>query len=555
MKAKDRPRFDTEALRDVVDPKVFARGAAYCRDGQVRILTIDPQRVLAQVAGSEDYRTEVTGRDMQIGGECSCRAFEDRGFCKHMVAVALAANAVGDDVEAAAGALGRVRDYLMQKSVDSLVGMIVDFAERDPALFHKLDIAAATLGADDNTLEAQLRKAIDRATRTAGYIDYNKARGWAAEVDAVLDTIAGVVDGRAVLAFKLVERAINRIERAVGSIDDSDGHCGGLLHRAREIHLAAARAARPEPVQFARNLFARELESDFDTFDGAAVLYADVLGEAGLAEYRRLAVKAWEKIPQRSGGARDDLEFSSGDYRLKHMLDVFAERDGDVDARIALRARDLSSPWRYLELAEFCLAQGRKDEALRRAEEGMWIFEDRPDERLVLFATGLLSKVGRKTEAEEHLWRFFEKEPSQELYARLRKLGGGDAARERAVRFLETRLATIQPARRDGTAELLVRVLISEKNFAAAWTAARSYKVEIHVKEDLARASEAAHPREALEVYAERVEQFVRNSGYAEAAKLIARMARLRNAAEQSAYVAELKSRFVRKRNFMKLLG
>jgi hypothetical protein len=554
MKAKDRPRFDTEALRDIVDAKVFARGAAYCQDGHVRILTIDPQRVLAQVAGTADYRTEVTGRDTQIGGECSCRAFEDHGFCKHMVAVALAANAVGDDAEGGAGALGRVRDYLKQKSVDSLVGMIVEIAERDPALFRKLDMAAATLGADDKTLEAQLRKAVDRATRTAGYVDYNEARGWAAEVDAVLDTIAGVVDGRAVLAFKLVEQAIERIERAVGSIDDSDGHCGGLLHRAREIHLAAAHAVRPEPVQFAHDLFARELESDFDTFDGAAGLYADVLGEAGLAEYRRLAVKAWEKIPQRSGGAGDDLEFSSGGYRLKNILDVFAERDGDVDARIALRARDLSSPWSYLELVEFCLAQGRKDEALRRAEEGMWIFEDKPDERLVLFATGLLSKVGRKTEAEAHLWRFFEKEPSQELYARLRKLGG-HAARERVVRFLETRLTTTQPAGRDGLAELLVRILVSEKIFAAAWTAARTYKVELHVQEDLARASEAAHPREALEVYAERVEQLVRNSGYAEAAKLIARMARLRNAAEQSAYVAELKSRFVRKRNFMKLLG
>ena len=554
MKANDRPRFDTEALRAVAGERAFARGEAYWQDGHVRILTIDPQRVLAQVAGSEDYRTEVTGRDMQIGGECSCRAFEDRGFCKHMVAVALAANALGDDAEAGAGALGRVRDYLMQKSLDSLVGMIVDIAERDPALFRKLDMAAAMLGADDKTLEAQLRKGIDRATRTAGYIDYNEARGWAAEVDAVLDTIAGVVDGRAVLAFKLVERAIDRIERAVGSIDDSDGHCGGLLHRAREIHLAAACAARPEPVQFARDLFARELESDFDTFHGAAGLYADVLGEAGLVEYRRLAVKAWEKIPQRSGGAGDDLEFSGGHYRLQHMLDVFAEREGDVDARIALRTRDLSSPWHYLELAEFCLAQGRAEEALRRAEEGMWIFEDKPDERLVLFATGLLSKVGRKTEAEAHLWRFFEKEPSQELYARLRKLGG-DTARERAVRFLVTRLTTTQPARRDGLAELLVRILVGEKIFAAAWTAARTYKVELHVQEDLARASEAAHPREALEVYAERVEQLVRNSGYAEAAKLIARMARLRNAAEQSAYVAELKSRFVRKRNFMKLLG
>jgi tetratricopeptide (TPR) repeat protein len=554
MKAKHRPRFDTEALRDMVGAKVFARGAAYCQDGHVRILTMDPQRVLARVTGTEDYRTEVTGRDTQIGGECSCRAFEDHGFCKHMVAVALAANGVGDDAQAGAGALGRVRDYLKQKSVDSLVGMIVDIAERDPALFRKLDMAAATLGADDKTLEAQLRKAIDRATRTAGYIDYNEVRGWAAEVDAVLDTVAGLAaDGRSDLAFKLVERAIDRIERATGSIDDSDGHCGGLLHRAGEIHLAAARMVRPEPVQFARDLFARELESDFDTFDGAAGLYADVLGEQGLAEYRRLAVKAWEKIPQRSGGAGDDHEFSSGDYRLKNVLDVFAERDGDVDARIALRARDLSSPWRYLELAEFCLAQGRADEALRRAEEGMWIFEDKPDERLVLFAAKLLSKVGRKTDAEAHLWRFFEKRPSEELYVRLRKLGG-DTARERAVKFLETRLATTQPARQDGTAELLVRILISEKNLAAAWMAAHTYKVGLQVKEDLARASEAAHPREALEVYAERVEQFVRNSGYAEAVKLIARMARLRNAAEQSAYVAELKARFVRKRNFMKLL-
>ena len=42
---------------------------------------------------------------------------------------------------------------------------------------------------------------------------------------------------------------------------------------------------------------------------------------------------------------------------------------------------------------------------------------------------------------------------------------------------------------------------------------------------------------------------------YAEAAKLIARMAALRSAPEQAAYVAALKLRFDRKRNFMKLLG
>ena len=76
-------------------------------------------------------------------------------------------------------------------------------------------------------------------------------------------------------------------------------------------------------------------------------------------------------------------------------------------------------------------------------------------------------------------------------------------------------------------------------------------------KDALARASEATHPREAIEVYAERVDRLANtggNSAYAEAAKLIARMATLRSAAEQATYVSTLKARFGRKYNFMKLL-
>jgi hypothetical protein len=41
---------------------------------------------------------------------------------------------------------------------------------------------------------------------------------------------------------------------------------------------------------------------------------------------------------------------------------------------------------------------------------------------------------------------------------------------------------------------------------------------------------------------------------YADAVKLIARMAKLRSTTEQAAVVADLKARHGRKRNFMKLL-
>jgi len=206
----------------------------------------------------------------------------------------------------------------------------------------------------------------------------------------------------------------------------------------------------------------------------------------------------------------------------------------------------------------FCRAQGRDEEALRRAEEGLWVFEDsRPDERLVFFAVDLLSKAGRNSDAEAQLWRTFQKAPSVELYARLRELGG-EPAQERAIAFLEARLTEETCTPWHNPADLLIQVLMHEKMFDAAWAAVRSQGASMGVKEALARASEATHPREVVDVYAERVDQFANaggNQAYAEAAKLIARMATFRSAAEQAAYVAALKERFGRKRNLMKLLG
>lgn len=559
MTVKDRPRFDLDTVRELAGGKVFARGEDYHRSGQVLILSIEPGRVLAQVAGSEDYRTELTGRGDDIDGECSCPAFEDWGFCKHMVATALAANAAGADADTTGdGTLARIRDHLKRKGVDALVEMIVDLAERDGALLRQLDMAAAAFDADDKALQARLRKAIDGATRTRGFIDYGEAGGWATAVAEALDVLAGLASGkRAGLILELARHAIDRIEHAIENIDDSDGHCTGRLERAREIHVSAACAARPDPIALARDLFAREMAEQYDVFYGAAPLYAEALGEKGLEEYRRLAVAAWEKLPPRRAGRRRD-EFSDDYRRLFGMLDYFAERDGDVEARIALRDKNLSSPWHYLQLAQFCLEQGRRDEALRRAEEGLWMFEDdRPDERLLFFVADLLSKAGRKDDAATHLWRAFDKAPSAELYARLRKLGA-KAARERAIEELQRRLAKEKPSQWHHPADLLICILTDEKMYEAAWAAIRRHGVSGNVKAALAHASEASHPREALDTYAARVDALANggnNAAYAEAAKLVGRMAALHGANEHASYLAAFKARHGRKRNLMKLLG
>lgn len=558
LQLDEEPRFDVEALREMAGPSTFERGAAYYRGGQVTLLSVETGRVVAQVTGTEDYRTELTGRGKQIGGACTCPAFEDLGFCKHMVATALAANASGTQPETT-GVLERIRQHLKARGVDALVDMIMSLAERDAALFRQLDMSATALDGDDKTLETRLRQMLDRATGGTKSIDYYQASEWADGVDEVLDVVADLVSaGRAGPALRLADRAVARVEGALDRIDDFNGHCGALLGRACTIHLAAARLEPPEPVRLARDLFAREMGSGYGTFDGAVVRYADVLGEAGLGEYRRLAAEAWQKLPSRSGMAQQQSGFSGDYHRLCAILDFFAERDGDVDARIALRSKDLSWPGLYLQLAEFCLSQGREDEALRRAEDGLWMFEDsNPDERLLLFTVRLLVKAGRKADAEERLWRAFQKVPSVAVFAELRALGG-TVARDRALKQLEAGLERQVARSWFFPADFLVGLLIGEGMLDRAWEMVRKRDASPELKERLATRSEATHAGEALAIYAERINQLAALGGdpsYDKAAQLIARMAKLQDAATQGALIAELRLRYARKRNFIKRLG
>jgi hypothetical protein len=134
----------------------------------------------------------------------------------------------------------------------------------------------------------------------------------------------------------------------------------------------------------------------------------------------------------------------------------------------------------------------------------------------------------------------------------------GDAARDRAIAFLESSLAKKHRIRGEGFAEVFIRILMHEQMADAAWLAVRKYDVSWYLKESLAEMSGRTHPREVLDTYAARVDQFVQsgnNPGYQDAATLVARMASLRSAAEQLAYVTAIKARYRAKRNFMKLLG
>ena len=348
------------------------------------------------MVGTQIYRTELRTAGRRILGECSCPAFCDRGdFCKHLVATALAVNEMPGKSGIVSNRFVQIRDHLRAQGVDALVETIMTLAERDLALFRDLELAAAMDGKDDDTLFSSFARAIADATRTPGFIEYDQMRTWSADVNAVLARIDDLIGrDRAGLALRLLDNFFACMGQALQSVDDSNGHGGRLLTRGAELHLKACRAACPEPIALARDLFRRETEGEWGTFHGASRTYRDLLGTAGLAEYRRLAEVAWADIKPLRGGARRVREDRSAmHYPLQSILESFAARDGDIDAMIAIRAKDLSSAYAYLHIAKLCADQARVADALKWAEEGLWQFEDDPDERLVAFASDLRHRL------------------------------------------------------------------------------------------------------------------------------------------------------------------
>lgn len=567
---RDPPRFDVATLREFAGEKVFARGVAYHEDRQVEIVSIDNARVVARVIGSEVYRSQLDGTGKRFSGQCSCPAFSDWGFCKHLVATALAANDLQPgELEKAASRLTKIRDYLRAKGVEPLVEMIMSLTERDSNLLRDIELAATAATADDQMLFVQFKKAFTEATRVRAFVEYREARGWAEKLENLLDQVASLVaGGRAELALQLLEYFFTRMDDALNSVDDSDGRGGGVYAKGCEIHLAACRAAKRDPVALARDLFAREVDSAWDFFHGASEAYADILGDVGLSEYRRLANEAWQKIkPLRAGGRRAYDEQSSALYRLRTILEFFAEREGDVDAGIAIRAKDLSTAHAYLSIAQLCLSHGRDTEALKWAEEGLWQFEDRPDQRLVFFSVDLYRKIGRAKDADGLLWKTFERLPSIELYRRLKGAAGSgkavtDSAVDRAIALLRGNLDKSEAGTRwSSPRELLLQILVAEKRLAEAWEVVRGHGCSEPQLVELAKVSEHSHPDAALSAYAQNVERLVRLGGqfnYEQASKTIARMHSIRKrlgaSADHALFLAEFMRRHKAKRNMMKLL-
>lgn len=288
----------------------------------------------------------------------------------------------------------------------------------------------------------------------------------------------------------------------------------------------------------------------------------------GLAEVERLALTGLDRLPPVKRGAKyADDPHRSERCSLTRLADDCAARRGDVDARVGLMKRDLGHAYDYLRIVELLVAAGRDADALTWAREGLFVFEDDQDDRLVAASLPLFDRAGQQVEADQLVWKSFAAKPSKALFDKLMERadeGSRPKMADKAITHLQGRLARTSDHIHDRwrDAELLIDLLTRQGRYAEAWEAVDRYKLPgmAGVVQKLTEASLDTHPDRATGIWQRQIEELVSmggNRNYETAHKLLARLgqvaAKSGAGADHSAYLLEMRARHKAKRNFMKL--
>lgn len=468
-----------------------------------------------------------------------------------------------------------VRAYLAEQSKDALADILMEQALENEWLRARLLMRVVTHRAKKggSAVNVQLfLDAIDYAIDEQVYVSYHEVAGYASGIDDAVDSIEDLLkEGHGAEAVEVVEHAFHAVEHAIERVDDSDGHLGCILDRLAELHLAACKKAKLDPEALAERLLELEMHAEYGEFRGAVERYARVLGAKGLAKYRALAEASWSQVPAKGPG--QEIGAQGYRYEITAVMDALARLSGDLDEWIAVKSRDLTHAYCFLEIAEACKKARKRDLALEWAERGVKAFPKETGFRLREFLADEYHRRKRHGEAMVLIWAEFTESPALRTYQTLEKHAqrakDWPAWREQALTFVSDHIAKGKQAKperaygwhREMDHSLLVDIFLGEKDADAAWNAAKEggCKADLWLKVAKERAKD--HPEDALPIYQKQIEPTLAlksNYAYEEAVKYLRiirdLMNRLGKAGEFDAYLASIRAAHKPKRNFMKLL-
>lgn len=149
MKTRSAPVFNEVELRELAGDKAFARGQGYADHGHIALLSVNDDGILAAAFGTSDYTVWLKRPVVKISGHCSCPAYEDSGFCKHMVATALVANESSGRGDEVPDRVGEIAESLARLNKSQLEKQLLEMVASDWRALRSLSFALGCDWEDD----------------------------------------------------------------------------------------------------------------------------------------------------------------------------------------------------------------------------------------------------------------------------------------------------------------------------------------------------------------------------------------------------------------------
>jgi hypothetical protein len=264
-----------ESLRLLVGDEVLRQAAGLVDGGMVADVRLDGLLVFATVAG-----TPVSVRVLEDALAWKCPCSSDAP-CAHVVAAAVAWVRAGTDEETP-----DLLAVLNKQSTAWLALRLAAIADGNAELTRLL-LAEAVVPGALSELRAELESELDAHENDAAAEAEDGFGEWYPDfegVEALIEEAGTYLEDAPGELRELADYMITRIE---GLLDYENCYGSGptdALEMAHELHLAACRAAPPDPVALADRLVSARLNTGWDVFTDGPAKYADVLGPAGLAQ-------------------------------------------------------------------------------------------------------------------------------------------------------------------------------------------------------------------------------------------------------------------------------
>ena len=539
-----RPLTEDRLLR-AAGETIFARGEEYVR--YVHGLRVVEDRASATIQAQRVYRVELDWSRTSVDGECTCPHWADGNFCKHLVAVGLAAldETTPEPTEAETSA---AVVPLERMDADELRAFVRELMTISPEVARLVEARAAAR-LDPAAGAQELTSFATQALRTRGFVDYRRSFDVARDAHEVLDELERHLDERAADAARpALVKVATRLQRI--QADDSGGVIGDACQRAIDLYARACREGSPDRLKLARWLAKfRDESPGWPQVELAD--FVEAFDDKALAAYRTAVAALDAKYSDPKAYER---------FEVDRMLLEQADHDGDIDGAVALLTAD--SP-RFAAIIDRLNAAGREEEAFAWLEQA--VAAGRVDSRLRSsrdhhvtteeVAEAYVAR-GRIDDAlavhRDELNRVPQVPQWRALMDLAVRVGDVDAERVRAMAVLDE--LSRGPW---GSGAPQIQVAIAEGDLDAAWAAAERYGPG-HAWKELAGALAKSQPGRAAWLHRPWVDDELRvtdSKRYPGIAKTLAHMKKLCGRAgedaEFAAYVASIKETYARRPSLM----